>query len=1069
MGQQKNKFTKIFFPIICLVIFACTPLCFALSSKVQNVFAATSDIVEVSISNKDFDSSSSSSLQSSPSGWNKIETSDGVKSGIISVDETDFSNNKNTYGLEIGQNPGRGGTVASDKHILMVNAQKNYVKAGFESSSSTSLEANSFYVVAINTKTTSSSFASLYVDGLVDNYDATNSFSKVNFQQWTKNYFFIRTGATKKDIKIQMYLGSKNTPSTSAVFFDNIEFFRTSESSYENLLTQQVAENATRPLEAKTYREINLVDDYVDITSKIGNANFNDPSTSVLSPIFDTSAKFVDVRDNSKYSNLSSNNSFAFMIKNEQKSYSCYELKDIVVPAYGVYAVSVDAKIIEAISSSNATLKLVESDEIKKDYPSYEPKSAELTISSNTNAVKNDFNTYTFFIKGNGLKETKFSLQVSIGTKDSKATGEIALDDIKFFSMTSKEYNGATGSFQKTIDLNLSSASPLIANGHFNNYTVSTPVEFVAGKPAYAFPYEVEKWTHEVDPNVSKTDIAFGAINTQSKLYNATMIGTANPQNPDFNIVDPDTHEANANSNNILMFKNLASTHQSASLSSISLEASSTYELTFDCKTELNAGALSFSVISDSKTISKFSEINTNGDWKKYKVAIRTNAASTNIDIKFNFGTQTQNAIGFGFVDNVRLVKKALTDEQFLSLENQNNTKIVDFKNGNWKIVSDTQNTFGVWELLTSSSSLCDGAFAGVISAKENAFGVVGKNEDNNMLIVSNTEKGTSSITTKNDFHFTKDKFYKISLNILTQRMQTLTNEDDKELTFGASLKLSGFDTTLKNIVTNGEFKTYTFLLKATEDGDQGLTLTVSSPTSQTLGTAIVDNLVVTELDQAEYDEAVALKESKKQANVAVVETSSKDDKTDDKTDEANETNKLSNKEIWLLVPSIIFGVAVIGAILAFTLRHIKIKKFEKSTQATYNRKSSLEREKAKIEAKKNIDKQIAEQVELQKIVENELATLEENYQKDLQEFRSHGNSKSSKMEKEFKSYMNEKSKLDATLNSIKEKIKQLENPELLVLEEKKIYLKYQKEQERVDRHIKRETKKLNKDKKKQK
>ena len=298
--------------------------------------------------------------------------------------------------------------------------------------------------------------------------------------------------------------------------------------------------------------------------------------------------------------------------------------------------------------------------------------------------------------------------------------------------------------------------------------------------------------------------------------------------------------------------------------------------------------------------------------------------------------------------------------------------------------------------------------------------------------------------------------------------MQTLTSEDGAELTFGASLKLSGFDTTLKNIVTNGEFKTYTFLLKATEDGDQGLTLTVSSPTSQTLGTAIVDNLVVTELDQAEYDEAVALKESKNQTNVAVVETQSTTD-SDDNTDDSQDSNTLSNKEIWLLVPSIIFGVAVIGAILAFTLRHIKIKKFEKATQATYNRKSSLEREKAKIEAKKNIDKQIAEQVELQKIVENELSNLEENYQKDLQEFRSRGNSKSNKMEKEFKAYMNEKSKLDATLNSIKEKIKQLENPELLVLEEKKIYLKYQKEQERVDRHIKRETKKLNKEKKKQK
>lgn len=1068
MGQQKNKFTKIIFPIICLVIFACTPLCFALSSKVEKVSAATSDVVEVSISNKDFDSSSSSSLQSSPSGWNKIGQSENMKMGIISVDETDFSNNKNTYGLEIGQNPGRGGTVASDKHILMINAQKNYSIAGFESSSSTSLDANSFYVVAINTKTTASSFASLYIDGLVDEYDATNSFSEVNFQQWTKNYFFIRTGATKKDVNIQMYLGSKNTPSTSVVFFDNIEFFKTSESSYENLLNQQAEANSTRPLATKTYREINLVDDYVDITSKISNANFNNPSVSVLSPISDTAAKFVDVRDNSKYSNLSSNNSFAFSIKNEQKSYSCYELKDIVIPAYGVYAISVDAKIIESISSSNATLKIVESDEIKDDYPSYEPKSAELTISSSTNAVKNDFNSYTFFIKGNGLKETKFSLQVSIGTKDSKATGEIALDDLKFFSMTSKDFDGASGSFQKTLELNLSSASPLVSNGHFNNYTVETPVRFDAGNPVFSFPYGVKSWTNEVDPNVSKDDVAFGIINTKSSFYNATEIGTANPQNPDFNIVDPDSHETNANSNNILMFKNLASTYQSASLSSLSLDSSSVYELTFDCKTELNAGALSFSVISDSKTISKFSQINTNGDWKKYKIAIRTNVASSSIGVKFDFGTKEQNAIGFGFVDNVRLVKKTMTDEQFLALENQTNTKIVDFKNGNWKIVSDTQNTFGVWELLTSSSSLCDGAFAGVISAKENAFGVVGKNEDNNMLIVSNTEKGTSSITTKNDFHFTKDKFYKISLNILTQRMQTLTSEDGAELTFGASLKLSGFDTTLKNIVTNGEFKTYTFLLKATEDGDQGLTLTVSSPTSQTLGTAIVDNLVVTELDQAEYDEAVALTESKNQTNVAVVETQSTTD-SDDNTDDSQDSNTLSNKEIWLLVPSIIFGVAVIGAILAFTLRHIKIKKFEKATQATYNRKSSLEREKAKIEAKKNIDKQIAEQVELQKIVENELSSLEENYQKDLQEFRSRGNSKSNKMEKEFKAYMNEKSKLDATLNSIKEKIKQLENPELLVLEEKKIYLKYQKEQERVDRHIKRETKKLNKEKKKQK
>lgn len=1067
MRQQKNKLTKILFPIICLLIFACMPLCFALSSKIQDVSAATSDIVEVSISNKDFNNSSSTSLQASPSGWNKIGQSENMKMGIISIDETDFSNNKNTYGLDIGQNPGRGGTVASDKHILMVNAQDKYAISGYESSSSTKLEANSFYVVAINTKTTSSSFASLYIDGLVDQYNPTNCFYEIHRPQWTKNYFFIKTGTTTNNVKIQMYLGSKNTPSTSAAFFDNIEFFRTSESSYQSLLSQQIEANATRPDNEKTYREINLGEGFVDISSKIANANFDDPSIMTFSPVCDTQTKFVDVRDNPNYSNLSVGNLFAFSIKNASKAYSCYEIKDIEIPAYGVYAISVDAKIIQEISGSNAKLKLVESDEIKDEFSSYTPKSAELSISSNSNAVKNDFNTYTFFVKGNGIRQTKFSLQVSIGTQDSKSTGEIALDNIKMLSMTSKEFDAASGNFQKAIELNLSSTTPLIENGYFNNYTVDSPVKFESGNPVFSFPYGVKSWTNDVDPNVSKDNVSFGIINTKSSLYSPEQIGIANPQNPDLNVVDPDSHETNANSNNMLMFKNLASTYQSASLSSISLDSSSIYELTFDCKTQINSGSLSFSVISDSKTISKFSEINTNGDWKKYKIAIRTNGASGSFGIKFDFGTKDQNTIGFGFVDNVRLAKKTMTEEQFLALENQSNTKVVDFEKGNWKIVSDAQNTLGVWELVTASTSLSNQAFAGVISAKENAFGVTGENQNNNMLIVSNTEKGTSSITTKNDFHFTSGKYYKITLNILTQRM-TAPDKPDEELKFGASLKLSGFDTALTNIITNGEFKSYTFLLKATEDSDQGLTLTVSSPTSTTIGTAIVDNLVVAELDQTEYDEAVSAKESNNQTNVAVVSTQSSEN-TDDDTSDSKDSNTLSNKEIWLLVPSIIFGVVVIGAILAFTLRHVKIKKFEKQTQATYNRKTSLDREKAKIEAKKNIDKKIAEQVELKNIVENELASLEENYQKDLQAFRTSGNSKSNKMEKEFRAYMNEKAKLDSTLNSINEKIKQLENPELLVIEEKNVYIKYQKEQERVARHIKLETKKINKNNRKKK
>lgn len=1056
MRQKTNKLSKIIFPIMCMLVFACAPLCFALSSRSVVFAATTSDIENVSITNADFDSSSSGSLQTSPSGWTAIGQTENVKMGIISVDETDFSNYKSGFGLEAGQNPGRGGTTSGDKHVLMINAKDNYAKSGFESASSTSLDANSYYVVSINAKTTSSSFASIYIDGLVDEYVSDNCYREIVFPQWTKLNFFIKTGSTSKDVKIQMYLGSKSTPSTSVVFFDNIEFVKTSEKTYNNLLSQQIDENALREESAKTYREINIGSENIDITYQIDNADFNNPSVNVFSPISETIAKFVDVTSDARYSNLSSDNEFAFSIKNEQKEYSCYELKDIVIPAYGVYALSIDAKIIQSLSSSNATLKLVESDDITEEFSDYEPKSAELNLTSDSNSTKNDFNTYTFFVKGNGLVDTKFSLQIALGTSDEKVTGEIALDDIKFFSTTSSKMEAASGSFQTTLELQIASSSPLVSNGHFNNYIVEDPVEFLGDTPNYSFPFGAQDWKHEVEDDVEDSSYAFGVVNTKSSMFDATKIGIANPLNPGFNIDQ---------SNNILMFKNSASTHQSASLSSLSLDSSSIYELTFDVNTQLTAGVMSFSLLSDNKAISKFSSISTNGAWKSYKVAIRTNSVSSEIGIKFDFGTKEQNALGFGFVDNVRLVKKTLSDEQFLALTNATNTKIVDFEKGNWNIVSDTQNSFGVWELLTASSSLADNAFAGVIAGKDNAFDVTSANEEN-MLIVSNPEQGTSSITTKNDFHFESGKFYKISINILTQRVQTLeqNEDDDEKIDFGASIKLSGFDTKLENIVTDGQFKTFVFLVKATEDSDQGLTLTLSSPTSTTLGTVIADNLVVEELEESAYNEAVELKTSKNQTNVAVAEVVETDEDDDE---EESADSGLTNSEIWLLVPSIIFGVMIIFAILAFTLRHIKVKKFEKATQANYNRKSSLEREKAKIEAKKNIDKQIAEQVELQKIVENELKSLEENYQKDLQEFRASGNAKSSKMEKEFKSYMNQKSKLDATLSSIKEKIKQLENPEVLVLEEKKIFSKYQKEQERVDRHIKRETKKLEKDKKK--
>ncbi len=1065
MGQNKNKI-KTILSGACALCFACMPLSLAVSSKhIDTAFAATaSDISNITISNNNFDSSSTSSLQSSPTGWSKIGKTTNAKMGIITTEEENFSNNRSNYGLEVGQNPGKSGTTSSDNHVLMINAQSSYTNAGYESSTASTLKANSYFIASVNVKTTSSSFASVYLDGLVEEPDEDTSFEEVNFQQWTNLFFFVKTGATSKETKLQMWLGSKENTSTSAVFFDNIDFFETSESTYMSLLNNKIQENSTVSDDLKTYRQIDLTGDYVDITSQIPNANFENPAVDVFTPVYETSAGFVNTKQNQKYSNLSDNNEFAFYIKNETKTKSCYEVKDIVIPAYGIYELSIDAKVITPLQGGSAKLKIVENDEIKDTYSSYNPTTAEININATTNVVKNDFNTYTFFIKGNGLSSTKINLQIELGNDEAEISGEIALDNITFRSIDSEVLSKSSGDTKKTVELNLSSSSPMITNGHFNNYDVTSPVRFdTFGNPIFNFPYTVKSWTHSVDPNCNEDNYSFGIINTKQEYFN-TSIGTANPQNPNYNIVDPDTLTQNSNSNNMLMFKNNSSTYQSATSTEFSLSSSKIYKLSFDCKTQVDVGNLGFELISGGKTISSFDEIQTNGEWKHYTVAIRTGATTQPLTAKFNFGTKQQNAIGFGFIDNVRLVETTLSEQAFLDLKNEQNTRIVDFDKGAWNITSPSSNEFGVFDLLTATSTLAEGAFAGVINGTINAFEVTSsKTENNNMLIVANTQNGTSSITTSNDINLEADKYYKISADVLTQRITDINNKD---LEYGASLKIGEFETVFNKIITNGEFKTYSFVIKATEAGNYGLTLSMLSPTHDTLGTVIADNLVVNELTSVEYDEFVANKDSDSLTKVVETTQTSTDDE-DTTEDTANPG--LTSNEIWLLVPSVIFGVTIIVAIIMFALRRIKIKKFEKLTESSYNRTSTLDREKARIEAKKNIDKQIAEQKELQTIVETELKDLEEKYQKDLHEFRSSNSNKSGKMEKEFKSYMSEKSKLDATLNSIKDKIKNLENPELLVMEEKRIYLKAQKEKERVKRHVKKETKKINKSKKNQK
>ena len=121
----KKKFNKFLFSIS-MFAFA---ICFLLCGQ-QMLIKGSVDAVQlaentVTITNSDFNSSTSTALQSSPSGWTKLDSSSG-KAGVITVKDEDFKNRASTYALESTQNPGKPYNVSSaqlDNHVLMINAK----------------------------------------------------------------------------------------------------------------------------------------------------------------------------------------------------------------------------------------------------------------------------------------------------------------------------------------------------------------------------------------------------------------------------------------------------------------------------------------------------------------------------------------------------------------------------------------------------------------------------------------------------------------------------------------------------------------------------------------------------------------------------------------------------------------------------------------------------------------------------------------------------------------------------------------------------------------------------------
>ena len=1073
-SKKINKvftFIYVIFTAICISVLLQLPL-------LKTAYAQSVASNEVAITNSDFDSSSSTALQSTPNGWSKQGTSTG-KSGIISTSDETFSNRASSYALSNTKNPDVPYTIQGmelDDHVLMINANSTSTSnesnhMGYKSNT-IGLESYSYYKLSIWTLTQEDAVASIYIDGFDADVKNT-SFERYSSTVWTEYRFYFATGIDQKDISIELWLGSKEKDSKSAVFFDHVTMYKISGNYFEDEINN-------------TFERKNVVDlrDYE--TPLIENADFEIGDKTGWKVIgympTNSNSKIVGVDNRASMeslgieylgSSLSPNNNFAFVLySTSNKAVSLgYESTPFNVLPYETYKITVWAKISSNFNGK-AQLVLQEGDDVSNFYGEeykdfYTPVSKTIDITSNTtNTLTNNYTPYYFYVKGHDLFETSFTLQLWLGTSKEGATGSVIFDDISFEKISWSNFDNAETTNSATLSLSTTTGSPSVANGTFNSAD--------ALEKNFEYPVTPSDWTSHVE-DASKA--VYGIINTYSPFYEANKSnfgGAKNPNNPTGSAGD-----IYNDVNNVLMLYNKQATYQSVMSQELTTTKESYQKISFDYKTILqstNNKLMNVYILDEDDNVLFSDEGIYNSNWSKYELLIRSTTYQNTFKLVISLGNENNPVSGFLYIDNVKFeTDSAMTDDLYENYVQVN--KSLDFNFSNFNFVSPDQN-YGMYTPYRYEQNLEIGdvsengdlvAYGGIIDGDNNIFGIT--NSENNTEVLkympafkSNTVS-KYTLTAKETLSFEAGKYYKLSVDIYTRfsgNLEQPEKDEDEKLKYGALFSLKGIDKQFETIVSNDKWTTYTMYLEVSETTDANLVFGILNESAEIQGQAFFDSLSFETVEKTEYDQA------KMQANndsTLLVVTAEEATATDD--DEVTNPNDTDMSTFWYLVPSLIMFVALVIALSSYFMKKVTIKKWERKRVNEFDRNSTLYRDVVRQEAEQIRDSKIKELEKEIGEIEQKIAKIEQQHKENLKKQKQTVNrSVTREAERDFKAYAQKHTKLENQIESIKAKIETLNMPEYLLSVQRSIILeKIKKEKQSKEAEIKknREQKKLQK------
>lgn len=932
-----------------------------LSSKVSNNNFMTTSTGSSTITNSNYTGDTNIKV---PGSWTKIGTVDekaDVKSlyvGVVDVSNSEFTNEKkeNNFGLDADVNPYLQNMV-NDSKVLMINSKSQEKLFGYSSSSIT-LDANSFYAVSVNVYTGSSNpTVSVALSGDDFNGKAETIISddiQTN-KNWGTATFWVATSQTKKSTAtLNLYLGrptwqsgSNSALSSGHVFFDNVKLLKVSKNYFDSV---------NKESDFTTYNYKSVVDlRYDDITENDGfvtNGNITSSENWEISQSGNSMVKFVSATSDinqisAPLTNARTNDSTVAMMYVEKNTTATGTItsQPITINKQQIYRISFWAKT--NASSFKASIEPT----AKVNGTSYSAVSIS-TASTTEQKTTNDWNEYAFFVKGNSLFDAEVKLTLGLSSTNPSTAQYVFFDNITSQKITSSSLTDASsaGITNSTLDLNPSD-SLTIKNGYFNT---ASGIDVTN-----TYPLTPSNWTLTTESLNSNKNFS-GIVNLEEDVFAANRSNFGYPTRPNSSI-----YSENSNNNVLMMANTSADAQLYTSDSSISASANTSYVLKVNICTDISeqttAGANIYIKNSDNVVIAQMLDIQTYGKWTTYSIYLGNCATAQTLTISIGFGREEKQVKGFAYFDDITWDS---TTETLSDISENSTTQVVNLN----KTQENTESTiysddFSGYDKTTNGQISTPYYWKGAVKdiseeeatpldTTEIVAGIVNGQNINKVLsnktIATNSNKNTLMIysPTKTYYYFTNNLSFSLSANSyyrITLNVKTIALENEEVF---ASVVLKNVDKSFSKIDTNGKFSPidddwfkYTIYINPTETLNLVMSLGLGNDDELSSGYAFFEDLQIVKLSEEQFTvdmEADQADTNKAERVISVVNTS-------EDSDSETPTRTYSESLAWLAIPTVIIAIGIIVALVGFSIKKYVAKRpVRVKVENSYDRSATL-------------------------------------------------------------------------------------------------------------------------------